>query len=136
MLPPEDSAGRWSVVVGLGALSGCPPFTVSNTLEFCAILIVPFCLGFLISKWWSAMLTKISLALVLLLFGSLVRLLSSSIHDGSNWFALLVRSVGAVGIGDPYVRHVLLTLVFPVLVCGVATVMFMSFQRRGHANDA
>ena len=68
--------------------------------------------------------------------GASVRLLSSSFHDSANWFARLFRATGAIGIGDPYVRQMWLTLLFPVLVCIVATVMFMSFKRRVHVADA
>ena len=127
---------KWPVVLTLAVLTGCLPFTFSGVLEFCAIVALPFCLGFLICRWWTGSLTRLALAIALSALGSSVRLFSSSLHDGANWFGRLFRAVGAVGISDPYVRQILLTLLFPVLVCTVATVMFMSFQRRAHVADA
>jgi hypothetical protein len=127
---------RWPAVVVLGGLTGCLPFTVSGLPEFCAIVALPFCLGLLICRWWTDSLTRLALAIALPAFGSLVRLLSSSIHDGSNWFGRLIRAIGAVGFTEPYVRQILLTLLFPVLVTIVAAVMFICFQRRDHAKDA
>ena len=94
---------------------------------------LPFCLGFLICRWWSDSLSQLVLALALPLFGSMVRLLSSSLHDGSNWFGRFFRGLGTVGLGDPYLRQTLLVLLFPVSVTIVATVMFVVFQRRRHA---
>ena|ERR1022692_583063 len=127
---------RWPVVVILGGVTGCLPFTISDVPEFCAIVALPFCLGFLICRWWTDPITRLVLAVALPSFGSLVRLLSSSLHDGLNWFTRLFRAVGAVGISDPYLRQTLLTLLFPVAVTIMATVMFMIFQRRDHAKDA
>jgi hypothetical protein len=124
---------KWLVAMVLGGVTGCLPFTVSGAPEFCTIVALPFCLGFVICRWWSDSLTRLGLALALPLFGSFVRLLSSSLHDGPNWFGSLVRALGVVGLRDPYLRRMLLTLLFPVLVAIVATVMFMVFQRRHHA---
>jgi len=127
---------RWPIAVVLAGATGCLPFTVSGVPEFCAIVAVPFFLGFLITRWWSDTFTRLGLSVSLPLGGAAIRLASSSLHDSSNWFGRLFRAVGAVGIGDPYVRQTLLTLLFPVSVTIVATVMFMSFQRRAHAKDA
>jgi len=122
---------RWPLVVVLSGVTGCLPYSVSGAAEFCFIVALPFFLGLLISRWWTDSLTQLVLAAALPAFGSLVRLLSSSLYDGSNWFVRLFRAIGAVGVGDPYVRQMLLTLLFPVAVTIVATVMFTAFQRRG-----
>ncbi len=127
---------RWPVAVVLAGATGCLPFTGSGLPEFCAIVAAPFVLGFLITRWWSDTFTRLALSVALPLFGAAFRLASSSLHDSSNWFGHLARAVGAVGIGDQYVRQTLLTLLFPVSVTIVATVMFMTFQRRAHAKDA
>ena len=124
---------RWPVLVGVGVATGCLPYTVSGVLEFLVIAVVPGCLGFLIARWWAGAPRQIALAVALPLFGSLVRLLVTSINDGSNWFSRLFRAVDAVGLSDPYVRQGLLTLLFPVFVTILATVIFMFFQRGEHA---
>ena len=126
---------RWLVVLILAGASGCVPFTISGVLEICSIVALPFCLGFLISRWWTDSLTQFVLAVALPVFGSLVRLLSSSIHDGSNWFRHLFRVMRAVGFSDPYLRQTLLTLLLPILVTIVAAVMFKVLQKRDHAKD-
>lgn len=100
------------------------------------MVVVPFCLGVLVSKWWSGISTQIALAVLLPLFGSLLRLVISSLHDGSNRFVHLFRAVWAVGVGDTYVRQELLTLIFPVLFCAVTAVVFVYFQPKVHAHDA
>ncbi len=127
---------RWPVVVILAVLTGCLPFAISGLPEFCAIVALPFCLGLLISRWWSGFSIRLALAIVLPVLGASTRLLSSSLHDDMNWFGRLFRATGAIGLGDPYVRQIWLMLLFPALVCIVATVMFMSFQRRAHATNA
>ena len=117
----------------LAGITGCLPFTVSGAPEFCAIVALPLYLGFLISGWWTDSPTRFTLAVLLPLFGVLIRLLASSLHDGSNWFARLFRAIGVAGFSDPYLRQTMLTLLFPVLVTIVATVMFMIFKRRDDA---
>jgi hypothetical protein len=127
---------RWPIVMLLAGATGCLPYTISGLPEFCAIAAVPFFLGFLITRLWSDSVAQLTLSVALPLFGAGVRLASSSLLDGSNWFARLFRAMGAVGVGDPYVRQWLLTLLFPVFVTVVVTVMFMIFQRGAHARDA
>jgi hypothetical protein len=121
--------------VVLAGVTGCLPFTVSGVPEICVIVAVPLYLGFLISRWWIDSPTRFALAALLPLFGVLIRLLASSLHDGSNWFARLFRAIGISGLSDPQLRQTLLTLLFPVLVTIVATMMFMLFQRRGDAKN-
>jgi hypothetical protein len=127
---------KWPLLLTLAVLTGSLPFGVSGLPEFCAIVTLPFVLGFLVCRWWTAALTRVVLAIALPAFGSFVRLLSSSLHDGANWFSRLFRVVGATGATDPYVRHILFTLAFPVVVCAVATTLAMSFQRKSVAKDA
>ena len=127
---------RWPVAVVLAGVIGCLPFTVSGLPEFCAIVAVPFVLGFLINRWWRDTFTRLALSVALPLFGAAIRLASSSLHDSSNWFGRLFRAVSAVGIGDPYIRQLLLTLLFPVSVTIMATVIFMTFQRRAYSKVA
>ena len=127
---------RWPVVITISVFTGVFPFTaVSNAVEFCAIVALPFYLGFLISRWWDARSIQLTLAFVLPLFGSVVRLATTSLHDGSNWFTRLFRVI-SFAFTDPYVRQIFLVLVFPVFVTIVSAVMFMSFRKRDHAKDA
>jgi hypothetical protein len=97
------------------------------------MVVLPVYLGFLIATWWDSAPKQIALAVAVPVLGSLLRLLVTSLHDGSDWFGRIFRAVGAVGFVDPYVRQILLTLFFPVLVTILASVMFSIFQRRGHA---
>jgi len=117
----------------LGAATGCLPYTVSGPTEFLTIGVVPICLGFLISRWWASTPTQIVLAVALPSFGALFRLFVTSLHDSSNWFSGLFRAVGAVGFSDPHVRQQVLTLLFPMFVTIVATVMYMLSRRKEHA---
>ena len=127
---------RWLTGVILGGITGCLPLTVSGAPEFCAVVVLPICLGYLVNRCWTDSLVRLTVAILLPLIGSLVRLLSSSLHDGSNWFASLFRYIDAVGVSDPYSRHILLKLVFPVLVTVFTVAMLMISQSRGHAKDA
>lgn len=126
---------RWPVVVVLAGATGCLPITGSGLPEFCAIVVVPGLLGFLITRWWSEAYTRLGLSVVLPFLGSAMRLASSLLHDRTNWFGRLSLAIGAGGVGNPYVRQILLMLLFPVAVTIVATVMHMTFQRRTHSKD-
>lgn len=127
---------RWPVVVVQACATGCLPYTVSGVAESCAIVVVPFVLGFLISRWWLDSSARLTLSVALPLFGAMVRLFSSSLHDGTNWFGALYRHFDTVGLGSPYLRQKLLTLLFPMFVTITAVVMFSIFQRRAYAKDA
>ena len=124
---------RWPLVIALALVTGCLPFTVSGVPEFCAVVVLPFYLSFLIIRWWPGSFARISLALVLPLVGCLVRLFSSSLYDGSNWFIRFFGLIDVVGIADPFVWRILVNLFFPVFVTLLASIMFMIIQRSAHA---
>jgi hypothetical protein len=127
---------RWPLSVGIAALTGLLPIGVSGVPEFCAIVILPFYLGYVIIECWEQLPKRMALALALPLLGSVIRLTSSSLCDGSNWFAHIFAGLVSVGLSDPYSWQTLLMLLFPVSVTLGATVMFVIFQNGGHARDA
>jgi len=127
---------KWPAAFALAVVSGVLPITVSGVPEFLAIVVLPFPLGFLICRWWDGTSKRLVLALAFPLFGSAIRLASSSIHDGTNWFAGTFRIVSLAGFIDPYFRQMLLTLLFPVAVTIVATVMWMILERPYHGKEA
>ncbi len=122
---------RWPVVLVLAVCTGIFPFAdVSNAVEFCAIVAVPFLLGFLISRWWDGLWNQLPLAIGLPLFGAVIRLASTSLHDGANWFGRVYRVMG-VAFTDPYARQIFITLLFPACVTTVVGITFIALQRRG-----
>ena len=66
-----------------------------------------------------------TVALAIGLFGMAVRLLVSSIHSDKNWFASVGWLIVNVGLMDPMVFTIVLTLTFPVLAGIFATVLFV-----------
>jgi hypothetical protein len=116
---------RWLSAITLTIFTGIVPITVSGLPEFCTILVAPFILSLLINRCWNGPLKQLVLACSLPLVGSLIRLMSSSIHDGADWFSLVFRWIRDGGIEDPYLRQILIVLLCPVVYTIVCTASFM-----------
>ena len=96
-------------------------------MEFVSIVLLPSFLGFLISRLWDRTLQQLALGLFFPILGAIVRLTTSSIHDGHNWFALLFRFYVSEGFLNPYFRQIIITLLFPVAV----TLVFVALPNKG-----
>jgi hypothetical protein len=110
---------------------GCVPITISGILELLTMVVAPFGLGFLIVRWWSGATRQITLALMAGLFAAALKILSTSLYTGKDWFTHIGGLVAKVGVGDPIVGTIVLVVLFPVVAGDVATALFIFLKWLG-----
>ena len=126
---------RWVVLAGFGVVMGSMPITISGMLELLTMVVTPFVIGFLIARWWTGVASRIALAVLVGLFASVLKLLSTSLQTGKNWFTYVGGLVTTVGIGDPVVRTMVLVTLFPVMVTLLTTATFIILGRLGPRSE-
>ena len=127
----DARSARWATLIALGVVSGAVPLTTSGMKEFCTVVAVPFLIGFIIARWWSSRVQQMTVVLAIGLFGMAVRLLVSSIYSDKNWFASVGWLIVNVGLMDPMVFTIVLTLTFPVLAGFFATFLCVCLNAKG-----